>query len=80
MLVLSRRVNETIYIGDNIAITTVRIGPSSVRLGITAPKDVKIVRQELNDAQLEYLQKSGKVQLVDVEDAPPPAAEAATDA
>lgn len=47
MLVLSRRPGERILIGDNIAITVVRIGPSSVRLGIDCPKDVSIRRSEL---------------------------------
>jgi len=47
MLVLSRKISERILIGDNIAITIVRIGPHTVTIGIEAPKDVKIVRQEL---------------------------------
>lgn len=48
MLVLSRKHNETIQIGDDVFITMVRIGPNSCRIGITAPKDVKIIRTELN--------------------------------
>jgi len=47
MLVLSRKISETIHIGDNIAITVCRIGPNSVRIGITAPQNVAIVRGEL---------------------------------
>ncbi len=47
MLVLSRRVGETILIGDDIAVTLVRIGPNTVRLGITAPREVNIAREEL---------------------------------
>lgn len=47
MLVLSRKANETIRIGDDITITVVRIGPNTVRLGITAPADVNIARSEL---------------------------------
>lgn len=47
MLVLSRKMSETIHIGDNIAITVCRIGPNSVRIGITAPQNVPIVRGEL---------------------------------
>lgn len=47
MLVLSRKSGERILIGDNVAITIVRIGPNTVRLGIDAPRDMNIVREEL---------------------------------
>lgn len=47
MLVLSRKPGERILIGDNVAVTIVRIGPNSVRLGIEAPRDMNIVREEL---------------------------------
>lgn len=47
MLVLSRKRGETIQIGNDIYVTVVRIGPNNVRLGITAPKDVRILRSEL---------------------------------
>ncbi|HUG89968.1 MAG TPA: carbon storage regulator [Planctomycetaceae bacterium] len=47
MLVLSRKPGERIMIGDNIVVTVVRIGPNNVRLGIDAPTDLNIVREEL---------------------------------
>lgn len=47
MLVLSRKPGERVLIGDNIAVTVVRIGPNNVRLGIDAPRDMDIVREEL---------------------------------
>ena len=47
MLVLSRKAGERILIGDDVAITVVRIGPNSVRIGIEAPKTMNIVREEL---------------------------------
>lgn len=47
MLVLSRKPNERIHIGDNVTVTVVRIGPNNVRLGIEAPKDINIYRGEL---------------------------------
>lgn len=47
MLVLSRKPSEVIQIGPDIFITVVRIGPGTVRLGITAPRDVSIMRTEL---------------------------------
>ena len=47
MLVLSRKPGERILIGDDVTITIVRIGPNTVRLGIDAPREVNIVREEL---------------------------------
>lgn len=47
MLVLSRKPGEKIQIGPNIWVTVVRIGPNTVRLGIEAPTDMHIVREEL---------------------------------
>jgi len=47
MLVLSRKPGERIMIGDNVTVTIVRIGPNTVRLGIEAPRNLNIVREEL---------------------------------
>ncbi len=47
MLVLSRKPGEKILIGDNVTITIVRIGPNTVRIGVEAPRDMNIVREEL---------------------------------
>ena len=47
MLVLSRKPGERILIGDDIVVTIVRIGPNNVRVGIEAPRDLNIVREEL---------------------------------
>jgi carbon storage regulator len=47
MLVLSRKVGERVLIGEQIAITIVRINGQSVRLGIDAPSDMVVVREEL---------------------------------
>lgn len=47
MLVLSRKPGERILIGDDIAVTVVRIGPNTVRLGIDAPRTMNIIRDEL---------------------------------
>ena len=49
MLVLSRKPGERILIGDQVQITIVRIGPNTVRLGIDAPRDMNIVREELTE-------------------------------
>lgn len=47
MLVLTRKLMETLYIGDNIRITVVRLENGQVRLGIDAPREVPVVRAEL---------------------------------
>jgi len=47
MLVLTRKLNEQIVIGENIRVTVVGIRGNHVRLGIEAPIDVTIVRDEL---------------------------------
>lgn len=47
MLVLSRKENESIVIGDNITIRVVKIGGGRVRLGITADKSVNVRRGEV---------------------------------
>ena len=46
MLVLSRKLGEKIYIGDNICITVVDIDRGKIRLGIEAPRDVAIYRDD----------------------------------
>lgn len=50
MLVLSRKVGESFVIGDKIVVTVVRIAGGGVRLGIEAPSDCIVVRQELGEA------------------------------
>jgi carbon storage regulator len=50
MLVLSRKKNESIVINNDIVITVVEIRGDKVRLGIVAPKDVPVHRQEVYDA------------------------------
>jgi carbon storage regulator len=47
MLVLSRRERERIKLGDSIVITVVRVAGDKVRLGIEAPADVLVLREEL---------------------------------
>jgi carbon storage regulator len=47
MLVLTRKLMERLYIGDDICVTIVRLEGGQVRLGIDAPREVKVVRAEL---------------------------------
>jgi carbon storage regulator len=53
MLVLSRKLGEKIYISDNICITIVDIDRGKIRLGIEAPREVPIFRQELLEPPLD---------------------------
>ena len=67
MLVLSRKVSEVIRIGDSIEVTVVRIGPASVRIGIKAPRELNIVREELmhgpqTDTAEEQIEAAGRVE------------------
>jgi carbon storage regulator len=50
MLVLSRKKNESIVINNDVTVTVVEIRGDKVRLGIVAPKDVPVHRQEVYDA------------------------------
>lgn len=50
MLVLSRKVGEKIVIGGNIVVTVIEIDRGKIRLGITAPREIPVFRQELVEA------------------------------
>lgn len=59
MLVLSRKLGEAIAIGDKISITVIEVKGNQVRLGIEAPQDMRIYRQEIYAmVQKENLQAS----------------------
>ena len=47
MLVISRKVGESILISDNIKVTIVSLGSDKITIGIDAPKDIKVIREEL---------------------------------
>ena len=47
MLVLTRRKNQSIVIGDQIVVTVLEVKGDQIRLGITAPRDVQVYREEL---------------------------------
>ena len=50
MLILSRKVNEKIMIGDDISVSIIEVRGDQVRIGVDAPKTVKVFRQEVFDA------------------------------
>ncbi|MGL5742504.1 MAG: carbon storage regulator CsrA [Legionella sp.] len=47
MLILTRRIGETLIIGDDVNITVLGVNGNQVRLGINAPKDVSVHREEI---------------------------------
>ena len=49
MLVLSRKAGERIWIGDDISVTVVRITGGGVRIGIEAPHEMPVIREELKE-------------------------------
>lgn len=50
MLVLSRRVGERLMIGDDIVITVIDVRSDGVRIGIDAPREVRVTRSEIYEA------------------------------
>lgn len=47
MLILSRRVGETLMVGDEVTITVLGVKGNQVRIGVNAPKDVAVHREEI---------------------------------
>jgi carbon storage regulator len=62
MLILTRRVGETLMIGDGVTVTVVAIAGNQVRVGINAPKDVEVHREEVYErVQAERAQEKRSV-------------------
>jgi carbon storage regulator len=60
MLILTRRVGETLVIGDDITVTVLAVKGGQVRLGVNAPRDVPVHRSEVYQLrQLETVAESG---------------------
>ena len=58
MLVLSRKLGEKIVIGDNIVVTVVKIDRNQIRIGIEAPQEVPVYREEISPTRVEKDEKS----------------------
>jgi carbon storage regulator len=63
MLVLSRKQNERIRVGDSVVVTVVRVNGDKVRIGIEAPADMRVLRDELEDESLGEVVLEGTVEL-----------------
>jgi len=60
MLILTRRIGETLNIGDEVRVTVLGVKGNQVRIGVTAPKDVPVHREEIYD-RIKKEEESGKV-------------------
>jgi len=69
MLILTRRVNETLNIGDDVQVTVLGVKGNQVRIGINAPRDVAVHREEiyLRIKREERLKKEGLLEENDSE-------------
>jgi carbon storage regulator len=56
MLILSRRPGESLTIGDDVVVTVVAVSGNQIRLGITAPREVRVLREEVYKAIREETQ------------------------
>jgi carbon storage regulator len=68
MLVITRKKLESIFIGDDIEISVVDIGNGKVRIGIDAPKSMKIIRKEIIDEVKETNKLSSLDMDIDIND------------
>ena len=59
MLILTRRVGETLMVGDNVTVTVLGVKGNQVRIGVNAPKDVAVHREEIYD-RIQKEQSEGK--------------------
>ena len=59
MLILSRRPGESLTIGDDVVVTVVSVSGNQIRLGITAPREVRVLREEVYKAMREENHAAG---------------------
>lgn len=75
MLILTRRINETLNIGDDVQVTVLGIKGNQVRIGINAPRDVPVHREEI----YQRIKREERMNAGEVEDGPEVGAKADDD-
>jgi carbon storage regulator len=66
MLVLTRRINEEIVIGEDITVTVIAVQGEKVRLGISAPPSVRVDRREIHERRVQGLPEPRRAAVVSV--------------
>lgn len=65
MLILTRRVGETLMIGDDVTVTVLGVKGNQVRIGINAPKEISVHREEIYERIKREQEGTGNVQSVE---------------
>jgi carbon storage regulator len=72
VLILTRRVGETVMIGEDVTVTVLRVKGNQVRLGVNAPKSISVQREEIfHRIKRESAESSEKVEKVEKAEAEP---------